>query len=534
MSGWGGEALFAGLLYPEKKAGADKLFSESCRELKLSEERINSIPASVGELCRKWVAKKDFSRFPAVGFSVCFNQLFSSIYVARLIKELCPTAKIIFGGSSCSGEAGRTLLSHVEEIDFVIDGEGEEQLLQLCYRLADEKERRTKTRVVQESRLQTGSTADKCNLNELPFPDFSDYFSQAKALFGQNHFIPILPVEFSRGCWWNKCTFCNLNLQWQNYRFKSALRMDEEIRHHVSTYETLNFAFTDNALPPREADTFFASCRDSGFNLDFFGEIRSLTSIQRLALHRQGGLRSIQVGVEALSTSLLAKMRKGTTTIDNIAVMKNCLATGIQIEGNLIVEFPGTTEQEIEETLTNLDFVLPFHPLQTATFFLGYGSPIHHQPDSYGIRAIFPHHKYRKLLPAELVDKLQFMVCDYRGDRGRQRKLWRPVRNKVARWQEFHATHQSAGSPTLSYRDGKTFLIIRQELPGMKPLRHRLRGTSRKIYLFCESPQTFTSILHEFGNISAQALQSFVTMMVAKRLMFQEREKVLALAVSDP
>ena len=74
-----------------------------------------------------------------VGFSVCFNQLFASLYLARLIKEIAPETPIVFGGSGCSGEVGRSLFSVFPEIDYLIDGEGEEQLLHLCRQLSREK-----------------------------------------------------------------------------------------------------------------------------------------------------------------------------------------------------------------------------------------------------------------------------------------------------------------------------------------------------------------------------------------------------------
>ena len=75
-------------------------------------------------------------------------------------------------------------------------------------------------------------------------------------------------------------------------------------------------------------------------DLDFFAEIRGITELKRLQLYSQAGLKTVQVGIEALSTSLLAKMAKGTTTMDNIAVMKMCSASAIRMEGNLITEFP--------------------------------------------------------------------------------------------------------------------------------------------------------------------------------------------------
>ncbi len=109
----------------------------------------------------------------------------------------------------------------------------------------------------------------------------------------------------------------------------------------------------------------------------FFGEIRAKTSLEKIILFRRAGLRTVQVGIESLSTTMLSRMKKGTTVMDNLAIMKHCSANGIDLLGNIITEFPATSRGEIEEILVNLDYALPYHPLEAASFFLGYGAPIY-------------------------------------------------------------------------------------------------------------------------------------------------------------
>jgi hypothetical protein len=232
-------------------------------------------------------------------------------------------------------------------------------------------------------------------------------------------------------------------------------------------------------------------------------------------------------------------MAKGTTTIDNIAVMKMCSATGIRMEGNLITDFPGTTEEEIAETLRNLDFVLPFLPLQAATFFLGYGSPLHalatekSKKKGFPIQRIIPHAKNRRLFPQDYLRSMLMLINGYQGDKKLQQRQWRPVKHKIRAWQEFHKKQAASGQHPLYYRDGRSFLIIRQEQPAAVPLLHRLRGASRKIYLACARPEKIATLLEAFPQISEQALRKFINQMCDKRLMFQENDRVLALAVRN-
>ncbi len=348
--------------------------------------------------------------------------------------------------------------------------------------------------------------------------------------FPDNNFIPILPLEFSRGCWWNKCKFCNLNLQWRGYRKKSAATVLREVTEQARRHQCLDFCFTDNALPPKETDSFFASLAKLESDYDFFAEVRVITRPDVLKQYRQGGLTSIQVGIESLASSLLQKMDKGTRCIENIAAMRQSAEAGITLDGNLICEFPGSSEEEVQETLTNLDFVLPFTPLSSATFFLGHGSPVANDPKAYGITATVHHKKNRQLFPAELLQNMTMLIKSYRGDKGVQQKLWKPVHQKIQQWQDFHKSRESS-QPPLSYRDGGDFLLIRQERSNGAPLRHRLRGTSRKIYLFCRNIRSIDAIQTEFPQIKKATLHAFFNDLTAKKILFTEDDLFLALAI---
>jgi len=541
LSGWAGEALFAPLLFPEKKADAGKLFRQSFTGKGIPKPDFNVLTERVEQSCTQWLANINFSHYTLVGFSLCFSQLFASLYLAKKIKEQWGDIPIVFGGSSCSGEIGASLLQHFPAIDFLVDGEGEQQLLDLCHFLTGRAESLpNKTRTLHPfPGTETNKAMPPLQLGQLPYPNYTPYFQEMQKLFPQQPFIPLLPIEFSRGCWWNKCTFCNLNLQWQNYRFKDSGRMLEETLHLAEKHESLHFTFTDNALPPKEADHFFNSLLTQELDIDFFAEIRRITEPDRLQLYSRAGLTTVQVGIEALSTSLLEKMAKGTTTIDNIAVMKMCSATGIRMEGNLITDFPGTTEEEIAETLRNLDFVLPFLPLQAATFFLGYGSPLHagaarkNKTKDFPIHRIIPHAKNRRLFPHDYLESMLMLINSYQGDKKLQHRLWQPVKRKIRAWQDFHQQRIASEQHPLHYRDGRTFLIIRQEQPTLTPLLHRLRGTSRKIYLACARPEKIDRLLRAFPQVTDQVLRKFIDEMCAKRLMFQENDRVLALAVRN-
>lgn len=542
LSGWAGEALFAPLLFPEKYDDAKKLYcqsQESTTDTRNAPIEFDSFCSEIDATCRKWLKNLDISSYDLVGLTVCFNQLLPSLYLAHLIKTERSNTKIVFGGSSCSGELGRSLVQTFQEVDYAICGEGETSLLTLCSFLGGKKAYLPKNiysrdnTVSNQLKRDTIPHCDDLDLNELPLPDYQDYFTEMAQVFPASPFIPVLPIEFSRGCWWNKCSFCNLNIQWGGYNYKKSDKIFHETLELSRKHETVQFVFTDNALPPKEADSFFSQTAQQPIDFNFFAEIRPITQPQRLKLFRRGGLTTVQVGIEALSTSLLNKMDKGTTAIENISVMKMCAQYGIEMEGNLIVEFPSTSEREIKETLSNLEFVLPFKPLDTATFFLGYGSPVYNSCKDFSIRAILPHSKNKHLFPKTILQSMNMLLHSYRGDRTKQQKLWSSVRKKIRKWQEFHSTRTNK-EPLLSYRDGGTFIIIRQELPTGPVLQHRLRGLSRKIYLACESVVDFEQLHSSFPQVNQSSLIKFINEMCQKRLMFMEGKRILSLAIRNP
>ncbi len=531
LNSWAGEALYSPLLFPEHSEQAEQLFKKSCPDTKDLTFNFQEVSHTLGHSLTTWLTSLDLEKYDLIGFSICFSQLLSSLAAAAAIKRITQNTPIVFGGSSCGGELGPSLLQTFPQIDYVIDGEGENPLLSLCHFLTGQTDC-FPTQVKSRRTEKSGYTCDPIkDLNTLPIPDYSSYFQELQTLFPGQPFLPVLPLEFSRGCWWNKCTFCNLNIQWKGYRWKSARRTFQETTHLSQTHKCLDFTFTDNALPPTESDHLFQMLAKGGSDFRFFAEIRVITDPGKISLYRHGGLTRVQVGIESLSGTLLKRLQKGTTVIENIAAMKYCAENNITLEGKLITEFPGSKESEVQETLANLDYVLPYHPLSSASFFLGLGSPVEQHPEQFGLTAVTHHTKNRKLFPKELLTDLELLIKDYRGDRQKQRKLWKQVTIKIKGWQKFHKNRKEQPPPALSYRDGGNFLIIHQEQITGETLIHRLSGRSRELYLFCSEIRTIEEILRTFSTLPQKSILIFFDDLCKKRLLFREKKSYLALAV---
>jgi ribosomal peptide maturation radical SAM protein 1 len=453
----------------------------------------------------------------------------------------------VVGGSSCAGELGHSLLSHVPQIDFVISGEGELPLLELIEQLGNnlETEHHCPGLLWRDARGQVrgGGVSQLPDLSELPLPDYRDYSQELSRQPQLRQLIPELPVETSRGCWWHRavpgsvgraCRFCNLNLQWRGYRSKSPLQVASEMEALAKRHAGLKFSFVDNILHPSHMDEMFARIAALGRELEIFTELRASVSRQQLSRMRLAGVTQVQIGIESLSSRLLKKIDKGTTVIQNIQAMKHCEELGIQHRSNLLLGFPGSDDEDVAETLENLTFVTAYQPLRKVRFWLGQNSPVALCPERHGIRRIANHPNYDLLLPDGLAASLCLMVKTYVGDRTRQQRLWGPVAREVTRWQQdYQRRRQQFSVPLLGYRDGGDFLLIRRRGKDHEQETFRLRGASREIYLFCDTVRSLAEIQTTFPRFPADRLQGFISDLRDKRLMFQGRNQVLSLAISE-
>lgn len=549
---WLAECVYAALLFPERHEDLERLFlKEAGKRAALRTLDFAELLGCVREVTEAFIQEQAWGGFGLAGFSVCLCQLTASLYIIKRIKGLRPDLCIVAGGSSWVGDSCRAWLHHVPEIDYLIVGEGELPLAELIRHLRTRPENRpplASTAIVARGGKSAVEASPRFHqmedLGELPPPDYTEYFETLGRLPSGRSFFPTIPVETSRGCWWRRrnpgsagsgCAFCNLNLQWEGYRSKPPARVVAEVDGLTSRHRTLSIAFVDNVLPFKDIQEVFGGLSNLGKDFRLFAELRATVAPEDLAVMQKAGMEEVQVGIEALSSRLLALMNKGTTAIDNIQAMKFCEELSIVDNSNLIIGFPGSGEAEVAETLHALEFVHVYRPLRIVKFWLGLDSPVHRSPKSFGIRAIFNHPRFARLLPEGVYRDARLMVQGYRGDLELQRKLWRPVVERIKQWvQDYESMMQrSKGKPLLAYREGRDFLHIHQFRPGQAAMDHRVAGSSREIYLYCRVHRSLDEIAERFPRLSRHSIASFLQTMVEKRLMYREGERFLSLAVAS-
>jgi ribosomal peptide maturation radical SAM protein 1 len=474
----------------------------------------------------------------ALGLTTTFGQTFSSIALAREVKRLNPGIKVIFGGSAVSGQSGPSLLAEYPEIDYIVQGEGEQPIVHLLDCLTNGRPVIAGTPGVlyREANAPSSSPVPFSEIkvmDDLPLPDYSEYAALAEVY----DFDWTVPMEGSRGCWWDRtsrrgnpkdtCYYCSVNVQWGGYREKSVDRAVSEVLELSERYRKLKFFFVDNIIRNHELDRFARSLRDSGKQFEIFYEMRANIRSHDFLLLWEAGLASVQIGIEALSTSVLSRIGKGTTTIQNLYAMRLCAEFGVTNISNLIISFPGSTTAEVEGTVDVIEnYALAYGPLNISRFSLLLGTTVDVLREEFGIVNARSPDLFKAGLPEDVWQRLQFQAMDF------ETMLpvadWTPVVELCKRW---HSLHQNVRAPLLRYQDGGSFLTIEDRRFGDFRT-GTFEGIERDIYLFCTEIRSEKQILERFPEIASR-LKELLAAWIEFRIIFHEAGKYLSLAVAS-
>src|SRR5258708_22444047 len=289
-------------------------------------------------------------RPPLVGFTSTFQQHLASLALARRIKQALPETVVVMGGANCEGVMGAEAVRQFPLLDAVVSGEGEHVVPEVVRRALASRSLsglpgvRTREGVDEEFRSHTFPNAPTIpHLDDLPYPDFRDFFEQFGASRYSREWEASLFFETSRGCWWGErshCTFCGLNGSSMTYRSKSARRAVDELAQLAREHPGCDIQVTDNILDMAYFKDFLPELAERRLGVDLFYETKSNLKKEQIRLLRRAGVRRIQPGIESFSDSVLRLMRKGVTGLQNIQLLKWCKEVGVEPHWNFLWGFP--------------------------------------------------------------------------------------------------------------------------------------------------------------------------------------------------
>ncbi|MBI4878885.1 MAG: RiPP maturation radical SAM protein 1 [Planctomycetes bacterium] len=475
-----------------------------------------------------------------LGFSCTFNQLIPALGAGRAVKQRNPDVRILLGGPQSEGFAGKELLRALPWVDAVYEGEFEVagvETVRWALGQRDEPPIEYVSHRVHEGipRLATG-VAVLGDMDRSPMPDYDEFFRDsqgAKDLTGQPLQIGTLPFESSRGCWWGQrrhCTFCGLNGRLMRFRSKSPERVLEEVLVLASRHQQVCMAAVDNIIDHEYLRTLLPRLRERDLGLELFYETKANLKREDVRLYHEAGLSVIQPGIESFSSHVLDLMRKGTSALRNVYLLKLCRQYGVQPVYNILLGFPGETVEDHRqqtEWIQRMHHFLP--PAEACRFVLQRHSPMFEDSGSFGLENVRPSRGYRHVFPPELID-LEKIAFYYDFDlavsaelKHAQKKVMRAVRRWKRRWLK------GARAPELVYRNAGDFVLVIDGRSTQTGRKYLLRGLSRDVLLACDDPISLGSLSQRLGY--HEDLEPTIESLLELGLILREGNTLLGLAI---
>ncbi|GAB6147072.1 RiPP maturation radical SAM C-methyltransferase [Desulfocicer niacini] len=504
----------------------------------LSRVRDVDIPEFIDSLALL-ITKKEI---PAIGFSCTYNQVLASMALAKGIKKIQPEIKTIFGGPSLAGVMG---IAHHQKypdiIDHVFIGEADGSIVNIVDKiLQNETDMEMPGLTQYKNGLAKGPEHFPVTqqLDDLPAPDFSDFFQQRNAMNEDCVHLPTirpLPYESSRGCWWaekTNCSFCGFNGLSRQYRVKSPLRVTAELEALSTAYVNLDFSACDNNINNSHFETLFPTIAQSNMDYSLWYQIRPDISKENIMALKRGKVVYVHAGIESFSDNVLKLMRKGLKYLENIQLLKWCREAGIKVSYMILWGIPGETPHDYSKMAALLPFIVHLEPPLRMQFIeLHRFSPMFTEPDKFGIEETYIRENYRHVYPLDILEPDLFYYFNfYASDTKNATEYTKDLHDAVNLWAELH--HDTETKPVLEMRLGKDFLLIHDNRCG-ENLRYFLNHLQKEILLYgdsiCKISTIYDLARQKWPELSRIQIDTEFQTLKANGLIIIENDKYLSL-----
>ncbi|MER6115337.1 radical SAM protein [Streptomyces sp. NPDC001743] len=335
-----------------------------------------------------------------VGLSVNYtSQLPVALRMARLIRTVLPDTVIVFGGTEV-GDVVKYATDPAapwqvfQDADLIVPGEGESALVGILDAIGD-------------GAVRGGAGFDGIGgvmTRSRPAPDIA--YGSVAALATPAYDVwdwerywapePVILYSPTRGCYWNKCTFCDYGLNTDRPTSPSRERpvpaVLEDLREAGRFGRTLYFAV--DAMSPRYLRTLAAALAESSLDLRWSAELRLERTFPERAvgeLLAASGCVAVSFGYESGTQRVLDLIDKGVK-IDLVPdVLAELARNGIAAQ---MMGFTGFPTETREEALATYEFLQDHEKLWTTSgigvFSLTPGSIVAKDPGRFGVELMPP------------------------------------------------------------------------------------------------------------------------------------------------
>jgi ribosomal peptide maturation radical SAM protein 1 len=512
----------------------------------------------VGDFMDTLIDRYSLDRFDLVGFTSMFHQNTASFAMARRLKARNPDIVVVMGGANCEVPMGNAIVKHVPQVDFAFSGpslkgfpefvgycmDGE---MDKCHQIDGVFSKRND--VLWPPGAEPGEGADPKTVYVGPIGeeldidtkidlDYAPFLELHEKNYPDNSVEKVLLFETSRGCWWGerqKCTFCGFNGLNMHYRSMSperAIEQFESLFKYASGRTRLRAV--DNAMPlnyPREV--FAKLDTPPGIMLSY--EMKASIKEEDARLLAKARVKDVQVGIEALNTSSLRLMRKGTNAFQNVRFLKYCSMYDFSPRWNILVGFPREEEQVYEKYVRDIPILMHLppptgvHPIRFDRY-----SHYFYNAEEYGLD-LHPNDYYELVYPfdEQVLRNLAYYFVDDQNFRAHYFQVMVKWIGKIRQefdvwWNRWHGEDQSV-HPALYFKQSTGGRSICDSRSG-EMVEYQIPDSTQQLLDYLDNrPRTLASLSAHFDH--ALDLDREIDFLRKRRLIFEEAGRGMSLVL---
>jgi len=275
---------------------------------------------------------------------------------------------------------------------FGVREEGEAALLQICEHIRDGRSVRDVSNVIYadtvERQMVFNAIAPPLAPEMFPVADLTGLAVGT----GGKYLTPIpgAPLMSSRGCYWDKCAFCDhAHTLGPGYRMLPVDVVADSMATYRNEFGIEVVFLADESFSP----SMLRRLTDALDARDVFMYYGSMCRIEKAFIPlieraAKRGLRFLCFGWESACDRLTCRMNKGYTREDSEKLFDECVRNDVRISLFVMFGFPTETPAEAEQTLAylrdNRDKLLAINPMP---WRLTLGSYVKAHPEEFGLIA---------------------------------------------------------------------------------------------------------------------------------------------------
>jgi hypothetical protein len=263
----------------------------------------------------------DFTDADLFGISVVYDhQLIHALHLARMLKRTWPGKRVVFGGTAMSQlykylKDKQRIKAFFKLCDAIVIGEGETAICEIADCKGEFSAGAQVTNTITYDRYRDVLTIPQVRYEDLTKLGAPIYDHKWDLYFSPERGINYSPT---RGCYWNRCTFCDYGLNtdkptspWRERRIDQVI---EDLRDAQRTYGVKYVYLAVDVLAPAYMDRLADAVIQSDLDIRWSAEIRleKVFNQDRARKIAESGAVCLSFGMESGNQRVLDLIDKGT------------------------------------------------------------------------------------------------------------------------------------------------------------------------------------------------------------------------------